>query len=157
MIRSGCHPCSHSEIEGRKVCIWLPGKTDLKGWMWNCVLEMPEVRVRRIVMPTTAFGTNVDTPERQSDLLRLKILYEEGGLHTQPKGAVTSRADQFQDICLDTDLVALKSLDEVIHNPTTRATVMAMQRLGEALPNSFIMSKTGSPFLQKWIQRYMDA
>ena len=57
---------------------------------------------------------------------------------------------------MDTDLVALKSIADVLYNPTTRATVMAMQYRGEALPNGFIMSKPGSPFLKKWIQHYGD-
>ena len=52
--------------------------------------------------------------------------------------------------------MAFKSLDDVLYNPTTRATVMAMQHRGEALPNGFIASKPGSPFLKKWIQRYGD-
>ena len=62
------------------MCIWLPENIDLKGWIWNRVLEIAEVEVRRITMPITAFGGSIDTPERQSDLVRLKILYEEGGL-----------------------------------------------------------------------------
>ena len=58
---------------------------------------------------------------------------------------------------MDTDLVALKSLDDVIYSPTTRATVTAIQYRGDALPNGFIMSKPGSPFLKRWIQRYQEA
>lgn len=62
-----------------KVHIWLPEKEELKGWIWNRVLEMPEVKLRRITMPKTVYGGAVNTPERQADLVRLKVLYEEGG------------------------------------------------------------------------------
>ena len=62
-----------------KVHIWLPENEELRGWIWNRVLEMPEVRLRRIVMPRTVYGAEIATTERQSDIVRLKILYEEGG------------------------------------------------------------------------------
>lgn len=62
-----------------KVNIWLPEKVELKGWIWNRVLEMEDVKLRRITMPKTVYGAAVDNPERQADIVRLKILYEEGG------------------------------------------------------------------------------
>lgn len=69
-------------LEVEKVHIWLPEKEELKGWIWNRVLEMPEVKLRRINMPKTIYGSAIDTPERQADIVRLKILYEEGGSST---------------------------------------------------------------------------
>lgn len=66
----------------KKVHIWLPEKEELKGWIWNRVLEMPEVKLRRITMPKTIHGVAIDTPERQADVVQLKILYEEGGPFT---------------------------------------------------------------------------
>lgn len=57
---------------------------------------------------------------------------------------------------MDSDLVALKSSDDIIYNPTTRATVMALQHRGEGVPNGLIMSKPGSPFLKRWLQGYRD-
>ena len=67
-------------LQAARVNIWLPEKEELEGWIWNRVLEMPEVRIRRIVMPKKVYGAKIDTPERQNDVVRLKILYEEGGL-----------------------------------------------------------------------------
>jgi len=69
-------------LEVTKVHIWLPEKEELKGWIWNRVLEMPEVKLRRITMPKTIYGGAIDTAEQQTDVVRLKILYEEGGLST---------------------------------------------------------------------------
>lgn len=57
---------------------------------------------------------------------------------------------------MDNDLVALKSSDGVINDPTSRSTVMALQKGGDGIPNSMIMSKAGSPFLKRWMQRYGD-
>ena len=78
-----------------RVCIWLPEKAELKGWIWNRALEIPEVEVRRIIMPTTAFGGSIDTPERQSDLVRLKILYEEGGWWQQSTILKSLKANRY--------------------------------------------------------------
>lgn len=68
-----------------KVHIWLPKDVELNGWIWNRVLEMPEVKLRRIAMPTTIYGASIDNPERQADVVRLKILYEEGGTLRMPE------------------------------------------------------------------------
>ena len=62
-----------------KVNIWVPKKANVKGWIWHRILEMPEVQMRKIVMPSTVYGVSITTPEQQSDIVRLKILYEEGG------------------------------------------------------------------------------
>ena len=62
-----------------RVNIWLPKKAELKGWIWNRILDMPEVTLRRIVMPRTVWEGRIDFPAQQADIVRLKILYEEGG------------------------------------------------------------------------------
>ena len=57
-------------------------------------------------------------------------------------------------IYLDSDLVALKSSDDVIYSNSTRSTVMALQHKGDGIPNGLIMSKPRSPFIKRWIQQY---
>lgn len=57
-------------------------------------------------------------------------------------------------IVLDSDLVALKSSDDMINDPTIRATVMASRYREEGLPIALIMSKAGSPFLKNWRGQY---
>jgi hypothetical protein len=139
------------------VHIWLPEDVELKGWIWNRVLVMPEVKLRRIVMPTTVYGAKIDNPERQAAVVRLKILYEEGGT-LSGIGALHmfQKANGWLGICMDSDLIPLKSSDDVIYDNSTRATVMAAQYRGDGLPNGFIMSKPTSPFLRRWIQQYRD-
>ena len=63
-----------------KVNIWVPEKAELKGWIWNRIQDMPEVTLRKIVMPKTVWGGRIDVPQQQADIIRLKILYEEGGM-----------------------------------------------------------------------------
>lgn len=139
------------------VYIWLPVAVELKGWIWNRVLEMPEVKLRRISMPTMIYGTTINKPERQADVARLKILYEEGGtMSTATRAYVFKNADHVLGICLDSDLIPLKSSDDVIYDNSTRATVMAQQYRGDDLPNGFIMSKPRSPFIKRWIQQYKE-
>jgi len=113
-------------LGAEQVNVWFPEKAELRGWIWNRVLEIPEVRVRRITMPKSAYGANVDDPERQADIVRLKILYEEGGLSNQSAQNVVVEGSSILRYLHGHDLVALKSLDDIIHDPTTRATVMAL-------------------------------
>lgn len=39
-------------LEVETVSIWLPEELKLEGQIWNWILEMPEVWLRRIAMPT---------------------------------------------------------------------------------------------------------
>ena len=66
-------------LGAEKVHVWLPKEAEMKGWIWNRVVEMPKVYLRKIAMPKSVWGVAIDTPEQQSDIVRLKILYEEGG------------------------------------------------------------------------------
>lgn len=143
-------------LRAKKVYIWLPEKAELKGWMWDRILQMPEVKLRRIALPKSFYGGAVKDPERQADIIRLKILYEEGGWHTLGSQCNRNDAKLFPGIFMDNDLVALKSLDDVINNPATRSTVMALQHHGGGIPNGFIMSKPGSPFLKRWLKYYQE-
>ena len=59
-------------------------------------------------------------------------------------------------IFLENDLIALKSSDDVIDAPATRATVMAKRINPEGVPNWMIMSKPESPFLRRWMEDYQE-
>lgn len=65
-------------------------------------------------------------------------------------------ADWLPGIYLDTDVVALKSSDDIIFDPRTRATVMSRQLSVAPLINAVIMSKPGSPFLHRWMEEYKN-
>ena len=57
---------------------------------------------------------------------------------------------------MDSDLVALKSSDDILNDYATRSTVMALQYRGDGIPNGLIMSKAGSPFLLRWMRQYRE-
>ena len=61
------------------VNVWLPEELKLEGQIRNWVLEMPEVWLRRIALPTVVYGARIEGSEHQVDVVQLKILYEEGG------------------------------------------------------------------------------
>ncbi|KAL2044100.1 hypothetical protein ABVK25_012476 [Lepraria finkii] len=66
-----------------------------------------------------------------------------------------SSGDPEPRIFLENDLVALKSSDDVIFgNDNTTSTVLARRLNPEGIPNWMIMSKPGSPFLRRWLERY---
>ena len=54
---------------------------------------------------------------------------------------------------MNNHLVALKSSDGAITDPTSRSTIMALPNKGAGLPSGMIMSKVGSPFLKRWMQQ----
>lgn len=65
-----------------KVKIWLPEEAEPTGPIWRSVLEMPEVTVNWITLPKSVYDHDILDPRYQSDVVRLKILYEEGGTAT---------------------------------------------------------------------------
>ena len=133
--------CAFVNLEAEKVKIWVPMKTKrLPGDIWERINAMEGVQIVKIVMPDTVWGKKVQHIEHQSDLARIKILFEEGGIY------------------MDTDVLPLKSADEIIFDPWTKASVMPEQnpRYDHVVSNAMIMSKPGSPFLRRWMERYKD-
>ena len=54
---------------------------------------------------------------------------------------------------MDTDLVALRSSDTVLSDPSTKTTVMA-EEAGVGLCNALIMSTPKAPFIRRWMDWY---
>ena len=59
-------------------------------------------------------------------------------------------------IYLENDLIALKSSDEILNASNTRATVMAERINPPGVPNWLIMSEPRSPFMQRWMEEYLQ-
>ena len=58
---------------------------------------------------------------------------------------------------MDNDMLALKPSDDIIYDPETKSTVLPRQSIygqGKAVLNAMIMSKPGSPFLLRWMEKY---
>lgn len=64
--------------------------------------------------------------------------------------------DWLQGIYLDTDVLALKSSDDVIFDSHTKATVLSRQLSMAPVINAMIMSKPESPFLYRWMEAYQN-
>lgn len=57
---------------------------------------------------------------------------------------------------MDTDVLALKSSDDVIFSPATRSVVMPLQSpiLCRCVINAVVMAKPHAPFLRRWMDKY---
>ncbi len=62
-----------------KINIWVPLGADLPGDVWKRVQEMSNVVIRRIILSNSVWGIPVVHPAHVSDIVRLKVVYEEGG------------------------------------------------------------------------------
>lgn len=61
---------------------------------------------------------------------------------------------------MDNEMIALKSSDDIIYSPDTKSTVLPRQAIygqGKAVLNAMIMSKPGSPFLLRWMEKYRNS
>lgn len=59
--------------------IWVPIEGDFPDEMWPHILQIPGVVVRRVEMPDTVYGHKVEQQAHVSDLVRLQVMYSEGG------------------------------------------------------------------------------
>ena len=140
-----------------KVSIWVPEDAELPGEMWERIRAMQNVTIRPFTVPTTVWGTRIQRVEHASDIVRIKILYQEGG--TSELASMCRRMLTLAGIYMDNDMIALKSSDDIIYSPDTKSTVLPRQAIygqGKAVLNAMIMSKPGSPFLLRWMEKYKE-
>lgn len=72
--------CSAWKIIGaEKINLWVPEGQEFPGKMWALVLKIPSVVVRPMRMPNRVFGREIRQLAHTSDVVRLKVLYEEEG------------------------------------------------------------------------------
>ena len=57
-------------------------------------------------------------------------------------------------IFMESDLIALKSSDDILQNNSTRPTIMATRAAHETIPNWLIMSRAKAPFLKRMMVEY---
>lgn len=101
-----------------------------KGKYWEKILPLLTLRPLASV-PTEMFGTPIKDIAHQSDILRLQILYEEGGIY------------------LDIDMFLFKSLDPWLSQP-----VLMAKEEDYGLCNAFIAARPKSRFIQRWLDNY---
>ena len=111
--------------------------TDIEpsGKYWNLLTNLTEFKVRKLDRTRYIDGVKVRTPgydNQASDLERVRILMEEGGVY------------------LDTDVIVLKSFDGFRQYTMT----MGEERPG-VLCNAIIVAKKEAPFLPIWLSTFV--
>ena len=68
-------------LGAKKVKIWIPREAELAGDMWQRIQAFKEVEICRVDTPKSVYGVQMDDLIGATDVQRLKIVYEEGGIH----------------------------------------------------------------------------
>ena len=123
---------AHKYIKPENIIIWYDNLPC--GVWWDRIrVYIPILRVRRINPPKTVFGQRIKVPEHRSDVARLGILFEHGGIY------------------LDLDMIALKSWDPLLHYNTTLGAETDYD-----LGNGVIITVPKSQFLRRWGNTYRN-
>ena len=68
-----------TNLGAEQVKIWVDQRTNPGGEQWERILRMEKVKVINTIMPAEVFGVKIPETNFQSDVLRLQILFDEGG------------------------------------------------------------------------------
>jgi len=124
--------CVKSAIENHhpdKVKFWIDGDPVDNEW-WRKIQDM--VTVERRPMNGSYRGIGIEWPQHQSDVTRLEILKEEGGIY------------------LDTDVLVLPSF-EIILDEESDDFVIGTEPGDKSLCNAVMMSPKKHPFIEEWL------
>ena len=115
-----------------EVIIWCDQEPE--GEYWDKTKEL--VTVQRVNAPTKIFGKPITQPAHKSDVIRLQVLIEYGGIYA------------------DTDVIVVKPFTELLNN----RFVMGQQNINgsEGLCPATMLSEKGSKFAQSWLLGFKD-
>ncbi|XP_015794383.1 uncharacterized protein LOC107370941 [Tetranychus urticae] len=124
--------CIKAAIKNQKpdILIIHTNQNHLLGKYWN-YLKNESIKVRKVDKPLTIFGKSVAHVYHSSDILRLTILIEYGGIY------------------IDNDLLILKNLD-----PFRRFECSIGWPVNEYIGNQLIIAHKDSRFIKKWFDSY---
>lgn len=101
------------------------------GEWWQRLKDLPTVVMRKVESPTEVFGNPLSHYAHQSDVVRMQVLLEHGGVY------------------LDIDTITLKDLSPL------RQHEFVMGRQGDwGLCNAVMLSRPNSRFLTRWYDEY---
>ena len=114
--------------------ILVHGDCEPKGQYWRWLKEEAGGKLKFVkkTPPGEIFGNKIEDVEHQSDVARLEILLQVGGIY------------------LDTDTMVLKSLDDL----RNREEIVLGEYTEELLGNAAILANKESKFLKKWFLEY---
>ncbi|GFS03936.1 glycosyltransferase family 32 protein [Elysia marginata] len=113
--------------------VYVIGDQHPQGTWWHRVLR--DIHVVRFVyreLPENISGIEVRFRHHLSDIVRLQILYMNGGIY------------------LDADMVVVRDLEPLLDYDIT----LGMVENGTGMGNAFIATKRGSAFLREWYTEY---
>jgi hypothetical protein len=115
----------------RKVFFW----TNAPGFI-QPELVHPDVEICHMEFPTTFEGVEVRWPQYMSDIARLQILHEHGGIY------------------MDTDMLLMRPLDNVL----TSMLVLSLERdSGTSISNALMIAPPKNDFIRLWLDGMADA
>ena len=118
-----------------KIYFWVDKEPDNGGW-WDKI--RPLVTVRKIEMPPTYHGHPIEYPQIRSDVTRLNILANRGGIY------------------MDTDMLLLKPLYKFMPKKFTMGLEPSDGEPKSAC-NALMLSKFNSQFVSKWRMEMAEA
>jgi len=115
------------------ITIWVDNEPEGEWWEQTKSL----VTIQKVIPPTEIFGKPITQPAHQSDVIRLQVLLEEGGVY------------------VDTDTIFVKSFTELLNNKV----VLGQQGVDgcEGLCPAVILSEPNSTFLTQWLIGFKDS
>ena len=121
---------AHRFIRPERIKIW--HNAPLLGFWWNKTMRLvPEIEVTFKMAPTAIFGRPINLSEHQSDVARLEIMIQYGGIY------------------LDFDAIVVRSLEPLLKHEITLGREKET-RVG----NGVIIAKPNALFLRIWYSRY---
>ena len=116
-----------------RITLWVDQEPS--GYWWE--LTKPLVVLQKVVPPTEIFDKAITQPAHQSDVIRLQVLIEEGGVY------------------VDTDTIFVKDFSPLLDNKT----VLGQQGVNgaEGLCPAVILSQPNSKFLTQWLAGFRDS
>lgn len=116
-----------------KVVIWLDEEPE--GEYWDKTKEL--VEIAKVKAPTEIFGVPITQPAHKSDVIRLQVLIEHGGIYA------------------DTDVIVMKPFTDLLDN----SFVMGHQAQGgsEGLCPATMLSEKDSAFAKSWLIGFKHA
>jgi len=105
-------------------CCYVPS-----GEWWDKVVDL--IEIIKVEAPTEVFGNPIYHVAHQADVVRMRILKDDGGIY------------------LDMDTITVKSFDDLLHYPC----VIGIEGKRESgLCNAVIMAQPGNRFMNEWYE-----
>jgi len=123
---------SATRLNPEKINIWLDKEPEGEWWE----LTKPLVELHFVDPPTEIFGTPITQPAHKSDVIRLQVLLEYGGIYA------------------DTDTIFVKPFNDILNNKF----VLGQQGVDgcEGLCPAVILSEKDSTFGQYWLAGFNE-